>query len=277
MTDNNAHKSWAADVLDAGAALARASVFRDDCAPYAIIPDGYDVASIEHLMDVPARKRGDIVVDNLNDFCTLVNRYYTNKQNTLVTFDEQHLDFWAVLNYGDQEWPGWGDFRIRYIATREKEWLAWLDNDRKRMDIMSMTDFLDERVLDIVEPTSGDMIDMISNMRVRKNATFHNIVDHATGSQTVRFEETIKGETIKGDIEAVSSFKIAVAPFVGAEKYSIDCRFRLGIDSENKLKVYYQLINAGLCMRDAVRTMLDDAKKALDGFVLVRGKISDNT
>ena len=99
-------------ILNAGAAIGEnVRVLKDGSIPFTIVPDGYQVSSLEKMLAQPARKRGAVSVTDAGGFITYMNRHC--EDGTLVYADIDRVSgsfkLVGVINDNSAEEPGWRD------------------------------------------------------------------------------------------------------------------------------------------------------------------------
>lgn len=242
----------AESILSAGAALGSAKVvLPGDEGPskqFLVIPEGYEAkeVDIEQLCHAPFRNKGEVSVATVESFNLFVARELL--VGTTVCFaDQDRGTFKAVFNYaagGDM--PGWGDRAVMLSLKRTTAWGRWMQRNKQPMDQLGFADFVDENMADIAEPNAATLVEMIQQLKVHRKAEFISVVDPRTGFTNLTFNEQTSGETLKGNIEFCGKFVLGLVPFRGSDKYRVDAALRFNINEQNKLRVFYSLINADL-------------------------------
>lgn len=254
-------------ILNTGAAIGRPQ--EKDELLYAIVPEGYELAT-EDIADrqekrepTPRRITGSVSLANVDSFLEFCGREYV--EDTTVCFANLRTrSFAAIFNYAAPGGvPGWSDRSATLTLGETTNWKRWLDVNGEKMGQLSLADFLEANMDDIFEPDAADIIEMITALKVRKNAEFHSIIDQNTGLVSMQYSEDVKGESIKGQIDFIGKFTIGLSPFYGSSKYSIKCNLRMSTNNENRLLVHVQLINHQAVIEDAFNV---EREKILQGM-----------
>jgi uncharacterized protein YfdQ (DUF2303 family) len=237
--------------IGAGIALAGPqNPIRDHAKPYVLIPEGYNFQQIDADLS-PDRKTGTVKVYDVQSFIEYVLRHKSS--DTVIYGKADPAQFIAVLNdHGatsqtdhfssdgacedDQNAARWRDFRANYTPALSKEWVTW--HERNRKDFPGNREFaewLEDNLVDIIDPANNAMMEMALKFAVSTNAAFSNPVDLSTGS--TRFSYTLEAKT--GDLEVPKSFVLELPVFQGidARRYRLEARFR------------YKVANSGVTMR----------------------------
>jgi len=243
---------------------------------YAIVPEGYELKTKdlaernEKLADNkkiketgrPVRNVGDVMVADVDSFVTMVKREML-PDDTMITAHMKNQNFNAVINWGKNgQEGGHCDRKIILVLQKTTEFLRWEGKNRARMSQLQLADFIEENLESISSPPAAEMIEMISDLKVKRNASFHSVIDTKTGMQSLSYTEEIKGETVKGNLEFQSKFKVALTPFQGSKLYEIDCNLRFSID-DNRPNIFFSMVNLSKVMEVAFTEESDKIRKEM--------------
>lgn len=239
-------------VLQAGAAIGEPKVVTaGDDGPskrFLIIPEGYEAkeVDVEKLLTEPFRNKGSVGVATVDSFLRFSERELL--VGTTVCFADQDTGYFkTVFNYaaaGDM--PGWSDRSVQLNLKKTTSWTRWMGSNGKQMDQLAFADFVEANLPDISEPDGATIIETIQQLKVHRKAEFISVVDPRTGFTNLTFNEQTSGETLKGNIEFCGKLVLGLAPYRGSEKYRVDVALRFNINDQNKLRVFYSMINADL-------------------------------
>lgn len=256
MADNiNIRENVAETILGAGIAIGE--IKEKNELLYTVVPDGYRLETEdlqernEALEERPRRITGEVSLANVESFCAFVEREFV--ENTTVCFAHLfHNAFTTIFNYDAPGGvPGWGDRKAILSLKKTSNWKRRTSNNRVKMTQLKFADFLEANMDDIVEPDAASIIEMVSALKVKKKAEFHSIVDQNTGFTSLQYTEDVKGEAIKGSVDFFGKFTIGLAPFYGSDPYKVKCNLRFSVDDQNRLEVFFQMINEESVTEDA--------------------------
>jgi uncharacterized protein YfdQ (DUF2303 family) len=245
------------ELIRTGAALGEAKVVRAAGMPtkqFLIVPQGYEAMEleVEELESAPYRKTGVLLVATVDSFLAYIERGVV--EGTTVAFAKQDEgSFKVVFNYDQANIgsPGWGDHGVKVELRASTAWERWKAANGRQMDQLAFADFVEANLRDICEPDAATIIEMTKQLKVHRKAEFVSIIDPKTGFSNLSFNEQVSGETLKGNIDFCGRFVLGLAPFRGSAKYRVEASLRFNITEQNKLRVYYSLINADLVEEDA--------------------------
>lgn len=243
---------------------------------YAVVPDGYklqthDLAERNERMDErrfeienqrPLRNRGLIRVADVDSFTYMVGRENI-QETTIVLADMQERSFNAVINFAqDGKTAGFSDRCISLELVKTLEFQRWNEMNRRRLSQRQLADFLEENLENIADPPAAEVVEMITNLKVKRNATYHSVIDTQTGAQSISFSEDIKGETVNGSMDFRSKFSVVITPFIGSSPYNIDCSMRFSTD-ESRLQVFFSMLNLAKVEEHAFNAENDKIREAM--------------
>lgn len=228
--------------IEAGRQLAMAQSTPNPSMPFALVPAGYQAVDLEkYFLAKPRRCTGTRNLTDMASFASYVNRFQI--PGTSIFRDDINYKFQAILDCPEnQDKPDWCDFRANYACVATEEFAAWVSNQNKIMTQAAFAEFLEERSMDVVEPSSASLVEMCRTMRAKKDADYQGGVDLATGQFRLNYNETIRGTVGTGEIEIPAEFKLHLPIFWGGQRYQVTCRLRWRL-TDGKVTFYYLIGN----------------------------------
>lgn len=217
--------------------------------PFLVLDGEQDTKSLERLLPQPQRRSGCTHVQDQAGFITIFNRY-KNDDSTMVYADRKEGVFKAVFNDHSPQGTGWRDHVCAYACPKSNEWKAWLDKDGVKMTQEDFAQFIEQNLVDIVDPSSAHMLEISRELVARKSANFSSSIRLSNGSHQFAYDEDIKGSTKSGNLEVPETFKIGIPVFLNGEGYGINARLRYRI-KEQSLQMWYELIRPHDVYEDA--------------------------
>ncbi|WP_430470042.1 DUF2303 family protein [Thalassospira lucentensis] len=135
--------------------------------PVIILPEGRTAGSVQEFIDEvrehPKRRKGTSVMQNLDSFVDMTNRFKSDFSavfgiNNAASAD---LSLTTVFDYHDPSEtedgiPRFMGHRCVYRFPMSDEWRAWMDQDDEWLDQNSFAEFLEEHIIDIAAPPAFD-------------------------------------------------------------------------------------------------------------------------
>lgn len=227
---------------------------------YVVIPEGYEIESLEKYALTPDRKRGVVTMDDAGSFVRYFNMHATAYSQIYAKANPPV--FVGILN--DHETtspdskqiatPGWQDHRVKYVCPFSVEWQEWAKFDKKVMKQSEFADFIERNLPDIVEPAGADMLEISRTLEAKKKVNFASGIRLSNGQTELTYEEDIQGTSAKGLLQIPEIFKIGVAVLEGGAPYAIECRLRYRI-TDAVLFMWYELVRPHKVLEDAVKAV----------------------
>lgn len=241
-----------------------------------VVPKGakHEVVDIEdHLdkhRDRPRRKRGSYVVHDVPSFAAYYDKHHLPE--TEVWADTVAHTLVAVINaHTASPEAGYGDHCLSYAVTKTPAWNAWMAIDGKLLDQVAFAEHIEARAIDVVSPTSAQMLDIAQTFEAKTNVEFKSGELLSSGERKLIFEETTTakaGQT--GSVEIPKEIHLALVPFEGADAYKVTARFRYRISGEGKLALGVVLERPEDVVREAFLDVVGKVETAI-GHSVLRG------
>ena len=175
-------------------------------------------------------------------FIAYVNAF---KMTATRIFYVQAGKFLAVIDYHDSTAHGvamHGDHLAYLDLTRSPEWITWANNSEKAMNQQEFAEFVEDNARDILQPSPMLMLEIATGLQATVGATFRSAINQANGTVQLSWDEQVEG-TVKGTGKAIpAQFQIGVRPFMGTERYPVDCRLRYRV-AGGSLKLHYKALH----------------------------------
>lgn len=222
---------------------------RDEFAPVLAHPEGTKVTLLTPLkLEAPRFLTAAPIFHEVMAFIAYVNEF---KDECSRIFYTQDGAFVAVLDYHLTKedliirQQRHGDHTAKLVLKRSPEWLAWDGASEKAMGQQAFAEFIEDNTRDILVPDPETMLRVASGLHATVGATFKQATNQANGQIQLAFNEEING-TVNGTTEQIpTQFQIGLRPFMGCDRYPVDCRLRYRIDRSNgaALKLHYKALH----------------------------------
>lgn len=189
------------------------------------------VIDTDEYAAAPRHRKAARVVTDAASFVAYVNRHrvagteiyaHTNTSSVIAVIDSHQSS-----DGPEPATAGWQKHTVRLALEKSKAWLAWEAADGKLLVQGDFADFLDDRYLDVIEPSAAQMIDIARTFQAKTNVNFESGIREASGDVHLNYVEDTKAKAgQKGDIEIPSRIQLALRPYVGGPIYSLWASFR---------------------------------------------------
>lgn len=243
-----------------------------------IIPAGaqQQVVDIERLREFdlprPRRKNGTVRVHDSNSFVEYLGKH--GLPETEVWADVTRQQLVGVVNaheaVRDSEThrnaivadggAGWADHRATLELRPTPAWEAWARLDRKLVDQNSFAEHLEDRLVDVINPTGADMLELAQTFQATIGVSFESSKQLSSGERQLEYKENVESRAgRRGQMQIPKDFQLGLIPFEGAEAYKVTARFRYRI-TDGTLRIGYLLDRP----EDVLRTAFMDIVAAVE-------------
>ncbi|HCL3274237.1 TPA: DUF2303 family protein [Pseudomonas aeruginosa] len=248
-------------------------------APLALVPNGVEIESLEHLLPAPTRTRKQVTLLDAETFIAYVSRFSTAATAVFCNGPEGRT-FSAIIDYHQPEQPAWCDHVATYRCPTTVEWGNWKGHDRKRLDQAGFAEFIEDNVKDIVQPadqpsapSAADMLEISRTLEAKKNITFRQGTRLDNGQIQLTYNEEIDGRAgATGQLSIPEQFFIGVKPFLGGDAFLITARFRYRIQ-ESRLVMWYELVRPDKVLEEAYGAVRAKIQSGIDEVPLYEATI----
>ena len=259
----------------------------------AVVPNSMKAMDLTPELDkrlpFPKRRTGVIRAKSLAALIEMVNRW---KDGCTVVYadDSEAPVITAVMNDhfpeadGD---PGFRDHRILYQPELSDEWLAWTSMDEKAMGSEAFALFLEDHILDLVDPSGGigaatqKIVDglgvevatpakvrgLARDLTVHVNSRVKDARNLQSGEAQLIFESQhtdAEGKPVK----IPGAFLVGIPIYKGGPGYLFVARLRYRVG--NGLTWSFSLAQTDLAKREVMAEMVKRIKDAC-GVLVVEG------
>ena len=265
-------------LLEAGSALTEHTFITPESSPYVVVPAGYKIEAVEHLLDAPQRARGRAVMTDAASFSTYVQKH-DNNQSIILYADVKYQAYQCVLlgilndHEGIRE-PGWRDFTVRYEPVKSVEWNNWLGSNTRQMSQTDFAAFIEENMGDIASvegmPTGTQMLEMALQFEATSDKRFKSKINLQGGGVELVYVDQDDAQT-QSTMRLFERFTIGLPVFEGGDsRYPLVARLKYR-NKDGKLVFWYELVRADKVFRAAVTEELDKIKAALPNCDILNG------
>ena len=236
--------------FNAGAALSAARAV--DNTPYVVVPDGFSVVCLGHMLDAPPRLQGRTILRDEESFVAFVSLHKTD--STDLYYDIDRPSFTVVFNAARPGAPAWADHKAHYQCPLSQQWQQWSKNDGQRMSQEEFSLFVERNLPDIVDPEAADLLEIVTTLQAKKKVNFVSGLRLSNGANEFTYEEQIDGSAAKGKLQIPEEITLGIPVFVNGAAYAVQAKFRYRIN-EGKLSMWYELVRPHVIVEDAVKEL----------------------
>lgn len=196
----------------------------------------------EHMPSYPARKRAVITITSILSYVQYINDHKEDN-HTALFFDVESGKCHGIIDYHEQSQSGKAQFnehRANLTLVKTESWMDWSRNDGEWKTQEDFAQLIESMMIDIVKPDAADVLEMTKGLEATGKMNFKSAVSLEDGNRELVYENTISAKA-PGSIEIPKSFELGIAPFIGADKKSINARFMYRV-RDGEVRMSYKLI-----------------------------------
>jgi uncharacterized protein YfdQ (DUF2303 family) len=227
-----------------------------------VTPDGR-----AHKMDLtgddyretPARKSGTTTVRDVESFLTYFEKHADDASEVYADIERRTVT--AVLDAHQAGAARWGKHRVLLELRNTAAWKAWTSQNDRLMPQDAFADFIEDNLVDLVEPDSATMLELAQSFEATTSAEFQSSKRLDSGQRTFSYVEDVQAKAgQRGDITIPSTLTLALRPFEGTEPYKVTARFKYRLGGGNlqlgfKLERPEDVLSAAF---EDIRTLIDE-------------------
>lgn len=243
-------------VIDAVTALGEPQEIDEERVYSVIVPAGavHRVVRFpdEEILPGPRRPKGVYRPATVDALISVVDRFHDTDRTT-VWVHPTSGQIVAVFNDNATEpGPGWRDHRAQLTLANTPEWVHWHGKDGELMTQQQFAEHVEDGAGEIVEPAAAEMLELAQTFHAHQAAKFRAAVRLQDGVVQLQYDETLDATAgTTGQMQIPSTFKLAVAPFLGEDPYAITARLRYRVNG-GSLSIGYKLERPHVVLRDAL-------------------------
>ena len=234
--------------------------------PFVFWPREQKVISLERLLERPLRKRGVVKVNDYLSFISYVSRHKQPGTEIFMSMSESGGGFTAVLDWHvagngveDAKGARWGEHVCEFKCEHSPEWKRWLGSSGDAMTQLEMAQFIEDNMMDIIEPEAARMLEVVKTLEATQGVEFKSLVRLNNGDRGLHYQHVTAAKAGQmGDIEIPEKFLLRIPVFGNGLAYGVLCRFRYRI-RDGALTLSYEVVRP----HKVVETALVDARTAI--------------
>ena len=232
--------------------MAIASGAMDQDSGFVVIPDGYNLQSIEQYQERPNRIEETHRLTSAKSFADYLTRFAT--ESMLLTASTDKAQMYAVIDYheGDGS-PRHGTHKAVYVARKTDKIAAWLSMCTKALGQIEFGLFLEERAVDVIQPEAAAIMEMVMQFEATKKVEFKSSQRLADGSRQFSYVEENQA---RGGLTLPDKIIIRAPIYQGMEPQDIKFLLRYRIN-EGSLKFIIEMHDKDEVLREAFERCVD--------------------
>lgn len=177
--------------------------------PILVAPTNAKLLSLERLLTAPHRPAIAVNLTSLKDLhayliaqaltgtdpMATVSTDGSGYDNIVVFADRNNLRWHAFIDYHHISSPRWLNHTATVQYEHSIQFTTWKKNDGRKMGQGDFAEFLDENVLDIINPTGSDVVTFASCLEARRTEIFKAAKNISNGEVSFIWSNESSGDS----------------------------------------------------------------------------------
>lgn len=233
--------------------------------PYLIIPNNCQAIFLDDRREVPERIIKTIQHSTAESFCAYFNEF-AQKDSSQIFFSQHNQTFTAILDYHQPDEPNWCQHESSFTLIETTEKQNWFNKSGTAMTQEEFGLFIEQNLLDIIEPNGAEMLEIALSMRANTAIKFERATRLDNGQVSFAYHEHIDGKAgANGQLKIPESFTLGMKLYHGMEPYKIEAKLRYRIKDGN-LSIWYDLVRP----HKVIEANSDDAMKLIEDALMLK-------
>lgn len=263
------------NVVKQVSALAISANAKETTIPYAVIPEGYEIASLEEFVIDENQIKQTVQVNSVSSFIAYISRFKNDRSVIFANVDK--TVFQGSLDYHlDPATPDKLTHTVYYSCPKSKEWLAFTNANKTAMDQLEFAVFIEQNINciapvsdDYPGPSGSELLEMVLAFEETRKSEFKAVQRLSDGTFQVSYSDEKQGSK---NTQIPQKISLALSPFHNGKVYQVDARIRYRL-RDGSLKLWYELIDPEKVVEDAFNTIMVDLEAQLPDVPVYEGSI----
>ena len=233
--------------------------------PSVVVPDGFEVKSLESLQLAPSRIRQNVSLISPGSLIAYIQRF--RDERSVVFADKTKTRIVAVLDFHQNASnAAWGTHKAVYDCPFSDDWKAWAAGDNAKMNQIDFAEFLENNIKNVAPvgegyagPSGTELLEMVLAFQETRKSEFKSVKRLSDGTCQFQYSDEKSGS---GNTKIPEKISLAISPFHNGSPYKVDARIRYRL-RDGQLVLWYELIEPKKVVEHAFQEIVTDMESQL--------------
>lgn len=232
------------------------------------------ILDLESLLDAPDAKRGKFKFHTTDSLISYVDKH--KSPQTMCFADSAQRCFEVIFETHSSLDASWHSHRASFAPRHSLEWNAWIVQDGKGMQQADFAEFIEANLIDIVQPSHADMMELALTFSAKSNIQFSRVIRLDNNTEQVEFNETVNATVgAKQTAKVPKKFILDIPVFEGGPKVKVPADFRYKVQGQS-LVMGYKLTRPERLVTDEFEKIAEKIGKTVGKTNLLYGSAPVN-
>jgi uncharacterized protein YfdQ (DUF2303 family) len=181
---------------------------------------------------------------------------------TRVFADETAHEIRAFIDYHEGSTHHRLGHRVTYKAEFSDQFKRWSALNSKWTGQRELAEFLEEALLDIVNPDHATILEIVNSLTISRKQEFKSDQNLSNGNVQLTYEIVDTTKSSKGEIEIPKKIELLIPIFKGGPQEHFGCFFRYNLNDDG-LKFMIKINQYDDLVTRSFQKITDDIKTAI--------------
>lgn len=225
--------------------------------PVLALPPGWTQQTHEELLFAPRRVKAKITANDVRGFIDYVNRHKMRETTVYAAAKESPTLLARIDDHETVDGVAHASHSTHsctFPCPLTHEWKQWIAKNDKPMAQVEFAEFIENNLLDIVEPDGASLLTACLSFQDTGSAEFKSAVRLEDGR--VQFQYVEKDQT--GELKFPSRLTLALPVFEGLDvRFQLHAKLRYRVDRDAGLHLRYVIERPDLALKDAYARLIE--------------------
>lgn len=225
--------------------------------PVVLVPAGYTVAALGFDPVRPPRIGARVEAMAQESFCRYVLAHKTATTTLFAEIGDDACQFRGVLDYHEESGgkASHCSHVVDFIPRATENWTRWKGVDRREMTQEGFALFLEDNLLDVVDPAGAVLLEIVNTLEIHGTLNFSRA--QRLQDRTVKLHFVQEQEAKGGELKLPDTFGLRFPLFEGEPPQELEARLRYKLSPQGAASFRFELVNPHQALRQAFDALIE--------------------
>lgn len=237
--------------------LKEPAVFNIEGVPVLALPPDWNHHECSHLLAQPRRISAKVTAHDVRGFVDYINKHKLAETAIYAGSPTQPTLLARIddnATQGGATQPSHVTHTCTFPCPLTHEWRQWINWNDKAMGQVSFAEFIENNLLDIVEPDAAGLLTACLSFQDTGSAEFKSVVRLTDGRMQFQYVE----KDTTGELKFPERLTLALPVFEGLDvRFQLNAKLRYRVDRDSGLHLRYVIERPDLALKEAYNRLME--------------------